>query len=267
MKGFFNFLKSKAFLKHLALALLTFGLLTFIIFIWLSDYTNHNETLPSPDFTGIGIKDLEAFAKDHDVRFRIIDSVYEEKKPKGVVTRQDPEPGSLIKHNRMIYLYVTATVPQQITMPNLIDASPRQAAAILESYGLKMGRPVMKPGQNAVLAQLYKGKMIEPGKPVPKGAIIELWIGKGDDAQFTGIPCVLGLTREESLELLLSNNLNEGAVICADCKTHNDTITARVYRQTPGCKGDNTVSAGSSVDIFLTLDPSKLPPQDTIKTP
>jgi eukaryotic-like serine/threonine-protein kinase len=267
MKRFLGFLKSKVFLKNLALAILTFGAITFIIFIWLKDYTNHDDTMMTPDFTGISMKDLEDFSKDHDVRFRIIDSVYLEKKPKGVVVRQDPEANSLIKHNRMIYLYVTATVPQQISMPNLIDASPRQAAAILESYGLKMGKPVMKPGQNAVLAQLYKGKMIAPGQPLPKGAVIELWIGKGEGDQFTGIPCLLGLTREEALELLLGNNLNEGAVICIDCKTHSDSVSAKIYRQSPGCRGDNTVSAGTSVDIFLTLDPTKLPIQDTTKTP
>ncbi len=262
MKKLIIFFKSKIFLKHLAIALGSFTLLIMLIFFWLSYYTDHGEYVSVPDFTDVRIVDLDAFIEDKDVRYRIIDSVYDENEEKGVVIRQDPDPNTHVKHNRMIYLYVTANVPQQIGMPKLVDLSPRQAVAILESYGLKLKRTVKKPGPSAVLAQLYNGKPIAPDSMVPKGAEIELWIGKGDQGETVGVPCLKGLTMEDAVGELTSSDLALGAVICKECRTGEDSLRAIVYSQSPPCHGDNVVNSGSSVDIFLTLSSD-----DSVKIP
>lgn len=255
MKTAWEFIKSKRFLKHLGLAAGSLGLLVFLTFWWLSVYTDHNEYYPVPDFQGVAIADLDAFVEDKNVRYRIIDSVYDDKAAGGTVLRQDPLPGTEVKYNRMIYLYVVATVPQQVNMPNLVDASPRQAVALLESYGLRLKRTVKKPGQSAVLAQIYKGKPIAPGTQVPKGAEIELWIGKGEEGETTGVPCVSGMSLEDATNEITAAGLAVGAIICKECRTSKDSVNAIVFRQSPSCTGENNlVSSGTSVDIFLTLD-------------
>ena len=54
MKMFFQFLKSKDFFKHLGIAILTIGIVLFIIFKWLNVYTRHGETVTIPDLKGLG---------------------------------------------------------------------------------------------------------------------------------------------------------------------------------------------------------------------
>lgn len=267
MRAFWEFIKSRRFLKHFGLAVGSVCVFLVIIFWGLSAFTDHNEYYPVPDFSGKPISELDAFVEEQNVRYRIIDSVYDDKAPGGTVLRQDPLAGTRVKYNRMIYLYVVATVPQQVSMPNLVDASPRQAVALLESYGLRLKRTVKKPGQSAVLAQLYKGKPIVPGTSLPKGSEIELWIGKGEADETVGVPCITGMNLEDAINELTAAGLAAGAIVCKECKTSQDTLSAQVYRQSPGCGGENNVvNSGTSVDIFLTLD-GKTITHDSIRIP
>ena len=266
MKKYWEFIKSKRFIKHLGGAIAGISLLLLLVFWGLSALTNHDEYYKVPDFTGVAIEDLDAFVEDKNIRYRIIDSVYNNKAPGGTVLRQEPLAETEVKDNRMIYLYVVARVPQQITMPNLVDASPRQAVALLESYGLKLLRTVKKPGQSAVLAQLYRGKVIAAGTSIAKGSEIELWIGKGEEGETVGVPCVNGLNLEDAINELTAAGLAMGAVVCKECRTSADSARAIVFRQSPSCGGDNLVNSGTSVDIFLTLDNKQDPKIDVPDT-
>ena len=259
-KNLWLFIKSKTFLKHLVASIVMVSLLTWGIFIWLGYYTDHDDKIEVPDFTGLKLSEIKAFAKAHDLRDTIIDSVYNDKKPQGVVVSQDPETKSLVKHNRMVYLYVNSMLPQMVSMPKLVEASARQATQILESYGLKY-HITIKPGLNCVLEQWYDGKPIEARTMIPKGSKILLYVGSGVGGGEVSIPCLHGLTREEVLKGLANVGLTEGAVVCLDCKTLKDTASAKVYKQVPGCCGECETDAGGSVDIYLTLK------ADSVKTP
>ena len=139
MKDFFAFLKSKVFLKHFLIAVISLIVVLWILFKLLSVYTHHGETAEVPDFKGKKIAELDAFIQNTHVRYLIIDSIYDPKEKPGIVIKQDPEAKSQVKHNRMIYLYVTSTQAPQIAMPKLVDRSTRQALFMIESYGLKKG--------------------------------------------------------------------------------------------------------------------------------
>jgi beta-lactam-binding protein with PASTA domain len=261
-----KFFKSRAFYKHLGLALAGIFLFFWITFKWLGCYTDHGETIPVPDFSNVKIGELEQFVEDKEVRYEIIDSIYDTKKPKGVVVRQDPEPNTAVKRNRTVYLYVTAVLPPTVEMPKLKDRSLRQAQAMLEAYGLKLKQPVKyKPDQcvNCVLEQKYKGKPIEPGTVIEKGETIELVVGKGLSEESVLVPYLVGMTYAQAMERLAEVSLNPG-VIEFDGK--NDTLKARIYKQYPRYSRENTVNVGSSVDLFFTTDKGKIPVEpDTTK--
>lgn len=184
MKEFFDYIKSKLFLKHLIISVLSLGLVLWILLKLLGTYTHHGETAEVPDFSGKSISELDQFIEDKHVRYLIIDSVYSPDEKPGIVLRQDPEAKSLVKHNRMIYLYVTSTQPPQIQMPKLVDRSTRQAILMIESYGLKVGKIEEIKGdcKGCVLKQFFKGKEILPGEPIKKGSKIDLAVGKKEDA-------------------------------------------------------------------------------------
>ena len=253
-----RFIKSKVFFKNLGISILGALLFFWLVFRWLGCYTEHGETIPVPDFNNVKITELDNFIQDKDVNYEIIDSIYDVKREKGVVIRQEPEANTQVKRNRTIYLYVTAVLPPMVEMPKLKHKSLRQAQAMLETYGLKLKQPVnYKPDQcvNCVLEQKYKGKTIEPGTKVEKGSVIELVVGKGLGDEEVVVPYLIGMTYEQAMEKLAESSLNPG-VIKTDTK---DTLRSRVYRQSPRFSRENKVNVGSSVDIFLTTDPEKIP--------
>ncbi|MBS1634983.1 MAG: PASTA domain-containing protein [Bacteroidetes bacterium] len=186
MRGFIDYLKSRQFWKHLGLAILSLAIVLWILFKLLDIYTDHGETVTVPDFRNKTITELDQFVSGKDVRYLIIDSIYDPKEKPGIVLKQDPEANSSVKHNRTIYLYVTSMLPPQIAMPKLVDRSLRQAVFMIESYGLKVGKQTQVNGDcnGCILKQFYKGKEIAPGTPIKKGSVIDLNVGV---KQFGGI--------------------------------------------------------------------------------
>lgn len=184
MKDLFSYLKSKDFFKHLAMATISLFLVLWILFKLLGVYTHHGETAEVPDFKGKAITELDNFVKDKNVGYTIIDSIYNPEEKPGIVLKQDPEAKSMVKHNRMIYLYVTSTQAPQMAMPKLVDRSTRQAVFMIESYGLKVGRITEIAGdcKGCVLKQYFNGKEIMPGDAIKKGSKIDLSVGKKEDS-------------------------------------------------------------------------------------
>ncbi len=254
----FNFIKSKAFLKHLILYLVFIAMVCLIITFWLSSYTSHGKTIKVPDFAGVKLGDLDNFISDKSVKYLVVDSIYDTKSPKGTVIKQEPEPKAEVKDGRTIYLYVNSLMPPSVVMPKLIDRSLRQAQAMLTTYGLKLGKVKFVPDQcaNCVLDQLVKGKKITQGESIAKGTVINLVVGKGLSDEEVGVPCLYGLSKKEALEKLTDASLSAGAISFDEPK---DSATSKVYRQLPKCGRDKSLKMGSTVDLFFTTDHNKIP--------
>lgn len=186
MKDFFNFVRSKTFFKHFALAIISLIVFLWILFKLLGVYTHHGETAEVPDFKGKKISELDRFIEGKNVRYTIIDSIYDPQEMPGIVIKQDPEAKSQVKHNRKIYLYVTSTQAPQIAMPKLVDRSTRQAVLMIESYWLKEGRVTEIPGdcKGCGMKQFFEGKEITPGTAVKKGSKIDLAVGKKENGLY-----------------------------------------------------------------------------------
>ena len=126
------------------------------------------------------------------------------------------------------------------------------------------------PGQKEIKQNLIS--KIESGKMIPKNSVIDLVLGKGESDEQVSVPCLSGMTKEEAVDRLVESGLSEGAIICDDCNTSKDSISAKVYRQSPGCSSENTVNLGGSVDFYLTIkadrikkDTSSVDPEDDIE--
>ncbi|MCK9613478.1 MAG: PASTA domain-containing protein [Bacteroidales bacterium] len=223
-----------------------------VVIIWVSlkllnAYTRHGSYIIVPDFYGVVIADLEDFASDHDIKYIINDSLYDNAQPKGSVIKQDPLPGTKVKKNRKIYLTVVALNPEQVNMPNLIDLTMRQALSMLETYGLKAGSLTYVPdiAHNAVLRQKFKGADIKEGTLIEKGSSIDLVLGKGEDNESTKAPDLFGKKQNQVLSILQSASLNIGNEIFLD---GNDTTVARVYKQRP--EANTAIQYGGTVDVW-----------------
>lgn len=237
-----------------------------IAFKSLGSYTHHGESITVPDLSGIEISQLERVISEKKLRYQIIDSVFDPKNKGGIVLKQDPEKNSSVKQNRIVYLTVSAKLPPLVKMPNLVDASMRQALAVLESYGLKAGKRDFRsdPCVNCVLAQMMKGKKIETGTMIPKGSTIDLILGKGEGEDKINVPCVIGFTKSDAIAAIAESGFSEGAMICSDCKSQAEQEKAKVFRQSPGCASDNLINPGSSIDLYLSIKEKIIVSQDSL---
>ena len=245
-----SLLKSSQFWRHFTVASLVAFTILGISILFLNVYTKHGDEVVVPDFEGIYIKDLDKFIEDHHVRYEIVDSIYNIEKAKGTVADQDPEPGSKVKPERVIYLTVYATLNQKTAMPNLVDLSLRQASSLLETYGLKVGNLRYEEGLPPVIRQLYKGQPIKPGTMIDKGSKIDLVLGRGNGGGLITVPDLLGLTLAE-VRLILSEKQLMLKNIVPDIMD-NDTLNARVYKQNPPFNAEEGLYSGAEMSIWIT---------------
>jgi len=230
--NFIQFITTKQFLKHFALSLFITLLASWFTLSLLKHYTKHGVTLTVPSFVGLSIFDVTKMESAGSYDLVVVDSVYDYNKTGGIIVSQDPKPNSNVKPGRKIYVSVVAFLPEQVKMPSLVDLSLRQAKALLQTYNLKLGfiKSIPDPAKNAVLQCSHKGKVLQPGSMLPKGSVIDLYIGSGTPGNETLIPFLIGKSRTEALSDIVRLGLMLGEEEFPD---HIDTLDAKVYSQDP----------------------------------
>lgn len=224
------------------------------LYYWLDAYTEHGETVTTPDFTGVPINEIEAFADTTEVDWVIVDSLYTDEYPKGTVAEQEPVPGYKVKRGRKVYLTVNAVLPKQVTVPNVRNLSLRQAKAVLESVGLKLGELQYKPdiAKNAVLDQEINEKPTDEGQMAVIGTVIDLVLGDGLSNTRVPIPYLLYYKLDEATDRLNLSSLNLAAFKIDTPLI--DTSLVRVYKQVPAFNEKDLVPLGTSFILYLTDD-------------
>lgn len=262
IKAFLLKITRNPYVKTILIAVgIAFSLLI-VLMIFLSVYTRHNQSFPVPDFRGNVVTELSRMANDANLRVEITDSVYIFNRRPGSVVDQNPEPGTHVKKNRRVFVTINAQNPIKVNVPNVVGYTMRQAKAILEQQGLEVGTLSFKPdlGVNNVLDQRYAGESIAWGALIPKGSNVNLVLGMGMQGEKTGLPLLIGLKYNDARNRIIESSLNIGQIrfdeTIIDFK---DSLDARVYSQYPAYSEPNTISFGAKVDIWLTLNQSRIP--------
>ena len=260
--GFF----SNWIVRNLMLALLVVVVLIVGAMIFLNVATKHNQELSVPDLSNLTVEEAAAVAADAQMRIDVADSVFVRRMKRGAVFRQNPVPGSKVKSGRRIALTINAVNAKEITMPNLIGYSTRQAKVELLSRGLVLGKLiyVQDMATNNVLRQLKGFKEIEPGTMVESGTVINLVVGLNSTDNVTLVPYLGGLRNMSAVEAVHDHSLNVGMLVFDETvKDYEDSLNAVVYRQVPEACDTISVGMGESVDLYLTLDPTRVPVRET----
>ncbi len=239
--------------KHF-LSAVVITLVLLVVIGWLIRwYTRQGDVVCVPVLTGLTMAEVAAKQIDDRFEVKVIDSVFDIEKKKGSIVMQDPPAGSIVKRHRTIYLTLVAMLPEQVQMPNLSDMTLRQATAVLETFGLKVGRLKYVPdiAKNAVLRQSYKGKPIEAGEMVKKGEKIDLVLGEGMFGGSMKIPNLLGKTRSEAIEIIQNALFVVGDEKYLDEK---DDRHNRVYKQSPVPYAKGSHNQGDLIDLVYRSD-------------
>ncbi len=256
-----QFLTSRLFFRHLALAVALVTVSILIVLLALKFYTRHGESLAVPDLLGMTEEQFSVVLEKSNLKYVIVDSTYKEEVIAGGVIDQVPDAGMHVKRNRKVFITINAVAPEQVSVPPLTDISMRQSLAQLESVGLLPGAITYKPSEfhNLVLEASYNGRKVVTGELLPKGSQINLVVGTGDGRGSIILPDLKGLTLDMARTILIDSMLNLGAVIYdQSVLSRIDTLQARVWKQHPDRSGSPYVSVGASVDVWLTIDELRL---------
>jgi len=261
-----KFLVSRLFLKHLFyVVVITFFVLIFI-FLFLKFYTRHGQAFSVPDLRELSIQEAQELLASKKLRYQIVDSVYNNMVERGSIVEQNPPADFKVKVNRTIFLTINAFNPEMVRMPNVVGVSLRQAKAIIETAGLIVGRLNYTPdiAVNNVLQQKFRGNVIEAGDSIPKGSKVDLVLGRGLSDDKTASPELIGLQLSEAIDKITTRYLNLGAIIYdGSIMNAEDSANAFIWKQRPVFDDQTMLNLGSTVDIWITVDSTKLPQADT----
>lgn len=241
-----NFFQKHPWVLHALIAIGVSLLIVVVVFIILKHYGRVGQEYPTPYVVGQYVDELES--DNLQLQYVIIDSVYQQGKRGGYILRQDPDSGSMIKTGRKIYLTVTAFVPDNAIVPDLRSLSVRHAISQLENVGLHGGKLVfVDDPHHVVLEQKYKGRTVNEGRRLEKGAMVDLVVGRGSGSAQSIVPYLVGMSPTKARRSILSASLNIGA-------EHYDGITdmsrAIVYKQSPEYSGRAGAEYGSRVELW-----------------
>ena len=254
-------------LKHLCVIAVLALVLIFGAKIFLNLFTRHGRELVVPDFSNLTVLEAEHLARKSHLRLAVTDSVFLKRMKKGAVYRQSPLPGSHVKKDKRITLTINANIGKMVTMPDLVGLSMRQAKAELLSRGLVLGKLVyvQDMATNNVLKQIRGEEEIMPGTMIESETVIDLVVGLNGYDATTYVPDVKGLKRMSAVGAVHDNSLNIRELrFDVSVVDYDDSLNAKVWRQTPEPSDRVSVAMGSDVVLYLTLDEHKIPVKEEI---
>lgn len=182
--SFFQFVKSKQFLVQILIAAVGLIIFIFSLKIWLGTTTNHDEQIQVPNLEKMSLEDVQQKLDELDLSFSVIDSAsFNPEFPPRSVIEQDPEAGDFVKEQRKIYLTLNPTKYRDVTIPDVIGRTKRQASTQLRAAGFNIGTNftyVNDIGKDVVRGLRHKNNIILPQEKLPQNSIIELVLGDGN---------------------------------------------------------------------------------------
>ena len=181
MVDFLKKITTNIYVRNVLLMLILAVILIAITLFCLNKYTRHNESIEVPDLKGLQVQDAASIIASSSLRYEVVDSVYNQDGVPGAIVEQIPLGKSHVKEGRTISLTVQANSEQLVSMPDLEDASLRQAEALLKALGFSRINIEKVPSQyqDLVFGVAYRGVTVKAGQKIPKNSVLTLRVGDG----------------------------------------------------------------------------------------
>lgn len=233
---------------------------------WLDDYTNHGVEIETPDLNGMTEKEGGDLLATRGLTYEVIDSMYVKGMKPGAIVDQVPKAGAKVKDGRKIYVKIQAYSAKKVSLPEVREGSARQAENLLASVGLKVRNLEYVPSEQSgnVIEVKFNDQIILPNAKLVEGSSVTLVIGRGLSNQEVLVSSFRGLTLERARNEAHEKDLNIGSISYDKGISEEDKAKAIVYKQIPIT--GKTVPAGSRVDLFMTIDKTKMEePEEVFK--
>lgn len=258
MNNFWAYLKTKSFRNTILLAIGSVLVVVLIAFYSLDYYTRHGSGIPVPKVTGLQIDKALSVLKDQGFGVSI-DSVYVQDQDPGTVIEQDPDAGTNVKENRVIYLKIVKNQAPNVSLPDIEQTPYISAVATLSNAGLKVGDTTYKHdiARNLVLEVHFAGQAIKAGTKIPKGSKVDLILGDGAGASEVDIPDLVNQDLDAARFVIKNSGLTVGTVTYQGTITDSSNVV--VVSQMP-MKTDSASKTSIGTPINLTVTQGKKTP-------
>ena len=197
-----------------------------------------------------------------DFTLRLQPQQYSDKYAKGQIMHQEPVGGSQVSKGTEIFLTVSMGVePEVKVMENLIDVTEEEAKAFLSGQGFQ---PLSRYENSSVYAE---GRVIRTdpayGTELKSGQTINLWISTGPKTVFAKMPGVVGMMKQEALDLLESKGFAN--VVTIDVES--DEPKGKVVSQSAEKNTELDVNTEIRLEISEGPEPTEESTTETTQAP
>lgn len=177
----FNLITGTLLLSAIALV----GGFFIVNLVFMPSITRQGEEVQVPDIVGLSEREAERSLGGSDLRLSKISEQWSPDIPRGYISRQDPEPGSVVKRGRRISVVVSLGA-QGTTVPVVDGESITRAEIVLVGAGLRRGRVARvytdevprdavvasdPPGETVVQQETAVDLLVSMG-PLPRGYVL-----------------------------------------------------------------------------------------------
>ncbi|MCM1309562.1 MAG: PASTA domain-containing protein [Bacteroides sp.] len=155
--------------------------LVILAMLALNIWTDHGKVQIVPDVRGLSVSEAQRVLNGVNLKAEVVDSVYDNAASRGSIVEQVPPAANRVKPGRTVLLTINAYSQRQVTLPELVGTSVRQARATLESLGFKDIREQRVPSdyRDLVLAVKSMGVTMRAGTKLPLSSTLVLGVGEG----------------------------------------------------------------------------------------
>lgn len=259
LKKLGNFLISRKFIFNVLLICIAWVIIIWSSTSYFDSYTNHGESIKVPNLISNNAADIPQLLSGKDLQYEVLDSIYNPNLVEGTVIYQNPmatdSTGLKVKSDRTIKVRVSKR-SRLVDVPVVVSKSQRFAEAVLMTKGLRTKTKFVPSNedQGSVIEQKYNGRPILKDQRLPINSVIELTVGKKTSGEMALVPNLFGLTIKEAESRLIGNQSLRLFTVCNDCESAQDSLNARVVRQTPVAADSSKIPQGSTITVFASTD-------------
>jgi beta-lactam-binding protein with PASTA domain len=233
---------ARRFYVFLGILIAFFSVMNWYVMPW---YVNDGGTVAVPDLGGMNEVDARHVLDTLGLQFQLGGTKASKLTPNTVLS-QNPEPGTIVKHGRRVYL-VLSVGAVRVLVPDLRGHTQREAQFMLDRAGFKLGSVTSDSSsqfpQNVVMSQ-----SIAPNIMATTGIPISIVVSAGvPSAGEISVPNLVGKPLPEAQRIISNSGFVLGRITF---QPSTRLVPNTVLEQYP--RGNETAVKGSHIDLFVS---------------
>ena len=197
------------------------------------DICNIHNKVEVPDVVGLNFEEAKQMFED---LYFVVEEIYDfdETYNQDIIFKQNPEAGTTLESLNGEKLSITLYVSKgkkTFSMPELIGLNLSEAKQIIESLELVLDNIIYGFSNEQPIDKIFDQSPV-PDSEVSKSTGVILYVSKGENPQVL-IPDVIGMTKEEAIDILNNAGFNAISVIEGKTFEENSNEKDKVFAQIP----------------------------------